>query len=236
MNNTNGFSARQKLLRGMRSSATATAAVRVRRVGARARARNVCQANCESDGGARAGQHKFDQTDAFSGITNNPVQYSLLPFFRPLPTRDYLSTIAGVSLPPPSPLNPIRWNLYTNTAAPAYPIYTQAVLMMIIYAQNPKLSNNMFLLKDFRKIQITNPMENASHVRLQSLSYIPKMALPITQIKSRILFTSNSANIRTSLNIYCNVRITRLKIVFFVKNIKNKIHPKMDIFPLCFTK
>lgn len=44
MNNTNGFSARQKLLRGMRSSAATTiAAGRVRRVGACARARNVCR-------------------------------------------------------------------------------------------------------------------------------------------------------------------------------------------------
>lgn len=41
-----------------------------------ARAKRV-PANCELD--ARAGQHKFDQTDAFSGITNNPVQYSLFP-------------------------------------------------------------------------------------------------------------------------------------------------------------
>lgn len=48
---------------------------------ARAPAKRV-PANCELD--ARAGQHKFDQTDAFSGITNNPVQYSLfsLPVHR----------------------------------------------------------------------------------------------------------------------------------------------------------
>lgn len=95
MNNTNGFSARQKLLRRMRSSsplhsfslahsvAPLPLGPRVRRRGGTALGGGLTAstgvkrvpANCELD--ARPGQYKFDQTDAFSGITNNPVQYSL---------------------------------------------------------------------------------------------------------------------------------------------------------------
>lgn len=84
MNNTNGFSAtaaRQKLLRRMRSSARAGDGRGRSARGRRALSKRV-PANCELD--ARAGRHKFDQTDAFSGITNNPVQYSLFPYASPL--------------------------------------------------------------------------------------------------------------------------------------------------------
>lgn len=94
-------------------------------------------ANCELDGGggARVGQHKFDQTDAFSGITNNPVQYSL--FFPSSASRT-------IWLLPPTSLLPLTSNHFHPQKAstlpphcrrPVYPIHTLVVLMMIIYTE-----------------------------------------------------------------------------------------------------